>query len=975
MFGKIFLSSLAATLTVLSMAAAPEGDYIDVHSYNRYKYRPDGTPGREIYVSYKGNRKLSKGKIEIRSVHGSELIPFVTDRPDSIPVLLPEGIGVASNDTIIVGLYGAGLKMYTESVIPKMRHWTVYIYPHSHVDIGYTNTQEDVEYIHKTNLDVAMELSEKTAGYPEDARFRWNPEVTWPVERYLNSADSQQRERLLSAMREGRIVLDAGYISTNTSAASDEELLELFRFAKEMEPVTGRKVETMVQVDVPGMSWGVVAAANQLGIKNCISYYNGVGRIGNSDDMCFKPYWWTGPDGKSKVFFLQTASYNPGYLYKGFDYWYLVTGLTDRSKMLRVVKTDNPRENFIDEYLDEYLTKLENSPEYIYDIFPMTWCMADNQPIDADLPDAVKSWNEEFAFPHLKICTATEMAEAYTSRYADKIPEISGDYTEYWTDGLGSAATQTGRSREDKERLVQSEILWSMLHPGESAPDSVTREAWRHVLLSTEHTWAYREPDKQPISNDILRTKFGYFDVVSNLTKQSMDMAFASIADDDSGIISVFNTNSWERSSLVTLDKELSASYNGVQDFVTGEVISSQKLTTGQLVFVAENVPAVGQKTYRLVRECGEQPQSYKVMNTAANGNFILDNGIVRVEVDNLTGDVVSLLYGGQEFVDRTSVAGFNSYRYLKGNNSSGYAYTQGKTTVTFKESGPVVYSILAVSEAEGARSLKREIILTAGSDIVEFCNEIDKIAITEKEGVHFGFSFNVPGGKTMVNIPWGVMELGKDQFAAGNKNWIAAQRWIDVTNGEKGVTWCPVNSSTFESGDITANILDAALDSPQWLYSLPQSSTLYSWALNNHWYTNFPLYQEGKIPFRYTVRPYIGVFDKAESNRVGMEPYRPLVPVQVSEQFAEDGNVPGSFIIKGGEGVYLSNYRTIKEGKESLIRFISMSDKDEEISIAWKGRKPSSMYVLKQIISEPQPVGAYVAVPARSGVTVVVKW
>ncbi len=31
----------------------------------------------------------------------------------------------------------------------------------------------------------------------------------------------------------------------------------------------------------------------------------------------------------------------------------------------------------------------------------MTWCMADNTPVDADLPDAVKSWNEEYAYPHL----------------------------------------------------------------------------------------------------------------------------------------------------------------------------------------------------------------------------------------------------------------------------------------------------------------------------------------------------------------------------------------------------------------------------------------------------------------------------------------------------------------------------------------------------------------------------------------------
>lgn len=70
----------------------------------------------------------------------------------------------------------------------------------------------------------------------------------------------------------------------------------------------------------------------------------------------------------------------------------------------------------------------------------MTWCMADNTPIDADLPDAVKSWNEEYAYPHIKICTATEIMQTFEKRWGDKLPELKGDFTEYWTDGLGSSA-------------------------------------------------------------------------------------------------------------------------------------------------------------------------------------------------------------------------------------------------------------------------------------------------------------------------------------------------------------------------------------------------------------------------------------------------------------------------------------------------------------------------------------------------------
>ena len=83
---------------------------------------------------------------------------------DSIPILLSSEIGVKQNDTILVNLVFPDNKLSEKVIVPAMRHWTIYIYPHSHVDIGYTNTQENVEFIHKRNLDVAMELADKNPG-------------------------------------------------------------------------------------------------------------------------------------------------------------------------------------------------------------------------------------------------------------------------------------------------------------------------------------------------------------------------------------------------------------------------------------------------------------------------------------------------------------------------------------------------------------------------------------------------------------------------------------------------------------------------------------------------------------------------------------------------------------------------------------------------------------------------------------------
>ena len=151
------------------------------------------------------------------------------------------------------------------------------------------------------------------------------------------------------------------------------------------------------------------------------------------------------------MLFLQAGSYNPGALIKGKNFWPAMLGQTDPNKLPIIIKTDKPRENFVEPYINKVLPELEKSDFYPYDIFVMSWAMADNTPIDADLPDAVKSWNEEYAFPRLVIASSTDILNDFEKKYGDELPELRGDFTEYWTDGLGTAAKQTAMNRTGKD--------------------------------------------------------------------------------------------------------------------------------------------------------------------------------------------------------------------------------------------------------------------------------------------------------------------------------------------------------------------------------------------------------------------------------------------------------------------------------------------------------------------------------------------
>jgi hypothetical protein len=928
----------------------------------RYGYRADGKPGRELTFTFRNDYFEGEGKITVKCGRKKESLDvYFSQGLEEFKVLLPAGTGVQSACL-------AGIIIETEEriykkplTIPAFRYWEILIYPHSHVDIGYTNTHANVELIHTRNLVNGLELAKKTKDYPQGARYKWNPEVIWPVERYLSKATEEEKQIILDGIRAGYLPLDAGYVNVNTSVAGDEELFEFFRQGQEYEKITGKKIETLVQVDIPGMSWGIVPVAAKLGIKYCFAFNNGFDRVGRSTDQSFKLFWWSDAQGKNKILFLQPGSYNPGALVKGKYFWPKMAGQTDPSKLIEIVRTDHPRENFIDSYIDQKLPELEEADYYPYDIFPMSWAMADNTPIDADLPEAVRSWNGEYAYPKLRIAGATEIMREFDERYGDQIPVLKGDFTEYWTDGTGAAAKQTAQNRASKERLVQTETLWTMLKPGEPAPREEFNKAWWNILMGSEHTWCYMAPSQEPISSDILKTKFAFFD---NARDQSLALLVKTLPAAESIDIAVFNNLSWKREGIVVIPADQAKGFRGVSD-ATGVKVKSQKLSTGELIFKAEDVPAFGSKKYWLSKE------AYIPASKLVRDN-VLDNGIIRVEFNPNTGDVSSLTFKGVEFVDQDAKCAINSYRYLKADDKPEKAFAPKDAKISVKENGPLLATLSVKSQAEGCNSLTSEITIYDGQENIDFKNVVDKMAILDKEGLHFGFAFDIDSPAVVADIPWGTMEVEKDQLCSANRNWITLQRWLDISNRERGVTWCPLDAPVFQVGTITANILGAATESAAWIRRLEPSATIYSWALNNHWHTNFQLSQEGEIIFRYRVRPHFNGYDYVAANRFGMEQYQPLVVARVDETF-----MAGQLMaIDGSPAIHSTVFKTSEDGRSAILRLRSLSDQDGTVSLKWFDRTPASIHTLDMDDDKPiEKIRDQVTIPARDFVTLKVVW
>jgi hypothetical protein len=158
----------------------------------------------------------------------------------------------------------------------------------------------------------------------------------------------------------------------------------------------------------------------------------------------------------------------------------------------------------------------------------------------------------------------------------------------------------------------------------------------------------------------------------------------------------------------------------------------------------------------------------------------------------------------------------------------------------------------------------------------------------------------------------------------------------------------------------LSANVLGAATNSPRWIRKLEPSPTIYSWALNNHWHTNFPLSQEGIVSFRYRILPHNTKYDAVTANRFGLEQAQPLIATALKKGAVTEPPL----MIEGSSSIYVSIIKSGSGSEPSKIRLRSVSDKAESVKLVWKNRKPLSVKLNgAAVMSEIQ-------VPAKGFVT-----
>lgn len=222
-----------------------------------------------------------------------------------------EAVGERAELELIYQRNGKTVLRRAMEILPVIER-DIYILPYSHNDIGYTDLQKNIEKKQWQNLDQALDLIGKTRTYSENARFKWNLEVTWPLETYLDQASDDKRRAVIEESRNGNICINALFANILTGLVSDAEMNHITEFARNFSRTNSVPVTTAVVSDIPGFTWGIVTTLAQSGVQYFSIAPNSGDRVGHIyEGLGDKPFYWTSQSGEEKVLtWLAAASYS-----------------------------------------------------------------------------------------------------------------------------------------------------------------------------------------------------------------------------------------------------------------------------------------------------------------------------------------------------------------------------------------------------------------------------------------------------------------------------------------------------------------------------------------------------------------------------------------------------------------------------------------------------------------------------------------
>ena len=799
------------------------------------------------------------------------------------------------------------------------KKWNLFVVPHQHLDIGFTDYPPKVAEVQSRAIDEAIDMIRE---HPD---FRYTLDAGWVAEQFMAGRSDAQRKEFLRLIREKKIFVPADYSPAFTGFYSTEGHLRAFYPSYKFNRENGGDFDQSILTDLPSHSWSYPSLMASAGLKYLVLPSNqDLGPIllrGNPHLNEKTPFWWEGPDGQR-----------------------ILTWYSRHYHQLQTLFGLPPRVEAGHDTLPTFL-QMYTRPDYKSDGAMIFGSQVENTDLYREQAALAGQWNQTYAFPKLKYSGVTEAMSYIAQQLGDSIPVLRGDGGPYWD--IFTAGAPMVMERETEHRMLAAEkfsTISSLVNPRIWPDRRGLEEAWRGILTFQEHTGGAGGRSgtlRGRYGNDVLGTYNAR--VAEGVLARGMS-ALADAIPVPTRTLVVFNPLNWQRSKLV----EFNLSRNlEVVDHATKQVVSIEVLPTPPVYFgganrgptrrvrfMATDIPAVGYKCYTL------RPTANEAQAPAAGAGTTMESVYYRVELDPSSGAVRSIFDKdlNRELVDTSSPYRFDQYVLATGEQDrfSGSGLSTAvvpapKLDIQVPKDGRLAsvtktpFGMVARLQSSAAITpgIATEIILYDGQKKIEFVNHVRHTSGPRGVWRYFAFPFAMNRPEFRYEIQNGVVNPAKDVLPGSGKEWFPVQHWAAVEQDGITAAIVPVDESLMTFGDIIR-------------YRWPSE-------FGTRKGTLFSYYARGidqELTLRYVVTSGRALTPETLS-KLGWEA---MAPLELNEVAAEDkvGNSPrpldpaqASFLQTDHPGVVLLTWKRAEDEKGTIMRFVDTTGQLGKVHIS----------------------------------------
>ena len=759
----------------------------------------------------------------------------------------------------------------------RTKHWEFYLSQEMHIDIGYTNYQESLRELFSGFMDSAYRYTVESEANPahNSVKFRYSLQSGWMLTHsYMMRRNIEQTENLIDLIKDDKMELGATLFQHTTETFSAEE-------AARATYNTGRHLVDMFDIEVPtvqrmfdnpSFSKGYIDFAARSGIKYGIHSMNTDHSPYNQQKQ-YDLFYMTGFDPNNKMLIFNARHYAENYSFGG----------THSGGTASVTNARNALTTLIDT-----LEGLTGRREIIYDKYPLPLVpTGDNKaPMQSqtDIANGVNEYwrGQGYVYPIIHASTLERYFEEVEEEFGDYLPVETGTEENWWNDGWGTTAYESGINKDAGSLIPVAETAASFASAfgGAKYPYDDIYNAYDRNLTYDEHTWGYSSyGDTAEYHNQFEWKRTNAF-AARELGKKVLSESLSTLSKQvktTGKAIYVYNPLNWKRDDIVTADLD------GLPEFF--EILDGGKqvpytIEKGTLKFIAEDVPPLGYKTF-IVNDIAARP-SFGTPADIKYGADYIENAYYKVTFasDGTISSILDKQNGNREMVDSASPVKFNQYNYHYNRAATPTVPGEAPIGVTTSAIGATASLITSADRTHGIR---QSVTLYNDMPRIDILNEVVKgampsISSSIKEEAFYTFPFLTQGAHEIrYDLPIGNVAEGEQVYGTSHA-WYSANKWVNVKDkaDDYNMTLAIPNTCLMQFGRrITGT-------GTQWyLFDYMSAKPyLFSYVMNNIWQTNFQAEQPGYVTFRYSIA---SGYDAAVSDKITRFGWEISTPLQAT--------------------------------------------------------------------------------------------